>query len=67
MPIVGIFWLAGLAALLFGRWPGGEPPAWRTGVAEPWPAPGRPQPAPDGPAPQPAAAAPRRKRKKKRH
>jgi len=67
MPIVGIFWLAGLAALLFGRWPGGEPPAWRSGVAEPWPAPGRPERAPDAPAPQPAAAASRRKRKKKRH
>jgi hypothetical protein len=68
MPIVGIFWLAGLAALLFGRWPGGEPPAWRTGVAEPWPVPGRPA-APDAPEPQPAAAptAARRKRKKKRH
>jgi hypothetical protein len=67
MPIVGIFWLAGVAALLFGRWPGGEPKAWRTGAAEPWPMPGRPETAPDAPAAQPAPAAGRRKRKKKRH
>ena len=30
-------WLLALAALFSGRWPGGEPPAWRTGRAEPWP------------------------------
>jgi hypothetical protein len=32
-----IFWLGGLAYLFAGRWPGGDPPAWRTGRAEPWP------------------------------
>jgi hypothetical protein len=37
LPVVQCFWLAALAALLFGRWPGGDPPAWRTGRAEPWP------------------------------
>lgn len=30
-------WLFALCWLLLGRWPGGEPPAWRTGRAEPWP------------------------------
>jgi len=30
-------WLFALSWLLLGRWPGGEPPAWRTGRAEPWP------------------------------
>ena len=30
-------WLFALSWLLLGRWPGGEPPAWRTGKAEPWP------------------------------
>jgi len=36
-PIVLTFWLLMLAVLLAGRWPGGSPPAWRTGNAEPWP------------------------------
>ena len=37
LPVVQCFWLLMLAVLFFGRWPGGGPPAWRTGVAEPWP------------------------------
>jgi hypothetical protein len=38
LPVVQTFWLAALAVLLFGVWPGaGVPPAWRTGRAEPWP------------------------------
>jgi hypothetical protein len=32
-----IFWLGALAYLFSGRWPGGDPPSWRTGRAEPWP------------------------------
>ena len=32
-----VFWMGALAILFLGRWPGGEPPAWRTGEAEPWP------------------------------
>jgi len=32
-----VFWMGALAILIAGRWPGGEPPAWRTGRAEPWP------------------------------
>jgi hypothetical protein len=63
IPIVQCFWLAALALLFLGRWPGGEPPAWRTGQAQPWPsaaqireermraAGGTPAPAP---APEPA-------------
>ncbi|HEX2398049.1 MAG TPA: hypothetical protein VHI73_07915 [Solirubrobacteraceae bacterium] len=31
------FWLGALAYLLAGRWPGGVPPAWQTGRAQPWP------------------------------
>jgi len=31
------FWLGALAYLFAGRWPGGVPPAWRTGRAQPWP------------------------------
>lgn len=30
-------WLGGLALLFAGRWPGGQPPAWLSGRAEPWP------------------------------
>jgi len=34
---VQLIWLIALGALFLGRWPGGVPPAWRTGNAEPWP------------------------------
>jgi hypothetical protein len=37
LPIVQIVWLGLLAALFALRWPGGQPPAWLTGKAEPWP------------------------------
>jgi hypothetical protein len=35
--VIQIFWLMAVAYLLIGRWPNGDPPAWRTGEAEPWP------------------------------
>jgi hypothetical protein len=35
--VVQCFWLGALAVLFLGRWPKGDPPAWRTGNAEPWP------------------------------
>lgn len=35
--LVEVFWLLSVAYLLAGRWPGGDPPTWKTGVAEPWP------------------------------
>jgi hypothetical protein len=31
------FWLISLGLLCLNRGPGGAPPAWRTGKAEPWP------------------------------
>jgi len=37
LPFVKIFWLVGLGVLLLRRWPGGNPPAWQTGEAQPWP------------------------------
>ena len=37
LPVVQCFWLIMLALLFSNRWPGGMPPAWRTGRAEPWP------------------------------
>ena len=71
MPIVQIFWLAALGFILLGRWPGGAPPAWRTGQAEPWPRPRRASAprsrAAEGPSLQKASppAGARRKRKKR--
>ncbi len=37
LPIVQAFWLVGLGLLFLRRLPGGTPPAWETGAAEPWP------------------------------
>jgi len=37
LQVVQPFWLVTLTALFLGRWPGGVPPAWQTGKAEPWP------------------------------
>lgn len=37
LPFVKIFWFVALGALLLRRWPGGNPPAWQTGEAQPWP------------------------------
>ena len=34
---VQMVWLLALAVLLARRWPGGDPPAWSSGVAVPWP------------------------------
>lgn len=35
--LIEVFWLLSTAYLLSGRWPNGDPPAWRTGEAVPWP------------------------------
>ncbi|MCW2991576.1 MAG: hypothetical protein JWM73_2170 [Solirubrobacterales bacterium] len=37
LPIVQAFWLVGIGVLFLGRFPGGVPPAWESGRAEPWP------------------------------
>jgi hypothetical protein len=81
LPLVQTFWLGGLAVLLAGRRPGGDPPAWRTGRAEPWPSAQQAAEArkarqeaaepPDEPAPEPepervAAGAPQATSKRKR-
>jgi hypothetical protein len=79
-PVIQSFWLVALAALFFGRWPSGTPPAWAAGRAVPWPSQQQmreeresaiePEPAPATAAPAPAgrgaAAARKRKRKKRR-
>jgi hypothetical protein len=35
--LIEVAWLLALAYLLAGRWPNGDPPAWRSGQAVPWP------------------------------
>ncbi len=35
--LIEVFWLLAVGYLLIGRWPGGDPPAWKTGKSEPWP------------------------------
>jgi hypothetical protein len=75
LPIVQVFWLVSVGFVLFGRWPGGELPAWATGESVPWPTPERPPPRQRRGAPTPAAepAAPSsppasaRRKRKKRH
>lgn len=37
IPVFEIYWFGALAVLFLGRWPTGQPPAWTTGNAEPWP------------------------------
>jgi len=37
VPLLFLFWLGALAALLLNRWPRGRGPAWETGQATPWP------------------------------
>jgi hypothetical protein len=67
LPIVQVFWLASLGVLLLGRWPSGDPPAWRTGEAVPWPVTPRAGRAGVG-QPAAAASAPQvRRKRKKRH
>jgi hypothetical protein len=63
-------WLFVLALVLLGRGPGGLPPAWRTGQAEPWPSQAEVararREAAEGTATEPAEpAASRRKRKRR--
>ncbi|MGH2947357.1 MAG: hypothetical protein ACRDPC_14080 [Solirubrobacteraceae bacterium] len=37
LPVVQAFWLVALGLIILGVAPGGVPPAWKTGKAEPWP------------------------------
>jgi hypothetical protein len=82
VPVVQAFWLGALLLVVAGRWPGGVPPAWASGRAEPWPSQqdlreardrqrAGPADEPEAPAaPEPATAAPAhpasKKRKRKR-
>jgi hypothetical protein len=59
--LLRIFWLCAIGLLILRRWPGGVPPAWETGRAEPWPSAAdvraqREAAAGRAPLPEPAAA-----------
>jgi hypothetical protein len=74
LPIVQCFWLLLLGILFLGRWPGGTPPAWESGVATPWAPGGRarrgmrpaPEPEPEAPAAAGANRAGSSRKKRKR-
>ena len=54
LPVVQSFWLITVGLLMLGAAPGGTPPAWSTGNAEPWPSQRRQAPARRAPAEEPA-------------
>jgi hypothetical protein len=37
LSLIPVFWMVGTGMLLMGRWPNGDPPAWASGEARPWP------------------------------
>jgi hypothetical protein len=37
LEVVPAFWMVAMGLLYAGRWPGGDPPAWTSGEARPWP------------------------------
>jgi hypothetical protein len=37
LELVPAFWLVTMGMLCAERWPGGDPPAWTSGEARPWP------------------------------
>jgi hypothetical protein len=39
LDVITAFWLVSVGILLLGRLPGGDPPAWASGEAVPWPSP----------------------------
>jgi len=68
-PLLQLLLQAALALMFFRVWMGGIPPAWESGLAEPWPSrkplpPAPPAAQPAGPAPTAAAG---RSKRKKRH
>ena len=37
LQVVPAFWMVMMGILYNGKWPGGDPPAWQSGEARPWP------------------------------
>ena len=60
--IIQGFWMVAVGFMLIGRFPGGRPPAWDTGHAEPWPTQQELREARSGVAGKPEPAARRRRR-----
>jgi len=56
LQLIPAFWLVMMGLLLGGRWPGGDPPAWESGEAKPWPSRAAMQAERKGRTPAPAAA-----------
>jgi hypothetical protein len=79
LEIIPAFWMLGMGILFLGRWPNGDPPAWSTGEARPWPTQAERRAAQQSgaalatagggdvtPAPEPAAEGSSRRRGRKR-
>jgi hypothetical protein len=76
LQVVPAFWMVMVGLLFMGRWPNGQPPAWESGQARPWPSRAAsartaagPATATAGaeavPAPAPPAASSRKRRKRR--
>ncbi|MEA2208946.1 MAG: hypothetical protein QOF54_1423, partial [Solirubrobacteraceae bacterium] len=37
LEVIPSFWLVAIGILYIGKWPNGQPPAWESGEARPWP------------------------------
>jgi hypothetical protein len=37
LEVVPSFWIVAMGILFIGKWPNGQPPAWESGEARPWP------------------------------
>jgi hypothetical protein len=55
LEVVPAFWLVAVGILYVGKWPNGQPPAWASGAARPWPT--RAQARETAAGPKPALAA----------
>jgi hypothetical protein len=51
LEVVPAFWLVAMGILYMGKWPNGQPPAWESGEARPWPTRAQMREAATGPKP----------------
>jgi hypothetical protein len=57
LEVIPSFWLVAMGILYVGKWPNGQPPAWESGEARPWPTRAQMREAAAGPQPALATAA----------
>jgi len=57
LEVVPAFWLVAMGILYVGKWPNGQPPAWESGEARPWPTRAQMREAAAGPQPALASGA----------